>query len=499
MNDDAKTLHELVLQKQELIKKLEWQNAELVRQNNLLRKKIYGSTSEAMPLPEGPSSQLDLFGSEQAEATAQEKAEEAREPARPRRRGPRRPLPKSLPRKEIVIDVLEAEASCTCGRERVCIGEDTTERLCYIPAKLYVERIIRRRFACKTCKDSVVQAPIPPHILPRSGAGVSLLVHLIVGKYMDHLPLCRMEGIFARNGIDIDRGLMCDWLMKVSEKLLPLVVLMGRRLANCYILGADETPIKMQGTKGKGGLKNSYVWVYNGDDQAPFTVYDFQQTRGRDGPADMLRNFEQVLQTDGYSVYQSLEKSADYRFRRAGCMAHVRRKFVEAYEGGDTRAGDAIVLFQRLYAVEKQARDLSDDARKALRLEHARPILEEFHAWLLGQLEVLPGSALGKAIGYALDNWKEVNVYLEDGRIPIDNNAVERAIRPIALGRKNWLFVGSPRGGQAAAIFLSLLTSAARHGHNPNVYLTDLLERLPTTAEQDLPQLLPDAWAPAAK
>ena len=499
MNDDSKSLQELVLQQQELIKKLEWQNAELLQQINLLRKKIYGSTSEAMPLPEGPSSQLDLFGEDQPEATAEEKAEEAREPARPRRRGSRRPLPKELPRKEIMIDILEDEATCTCGRERVCIGEDRSERLCYIPGRLLVEVTVRRRFACKTCKDSVVQAPLPPHILPRAGAGVSLLVHLIVGKYMDHLPLCRMEGIFARNGIDIDRGLMCDWLMKVSERLLPLVILMTRRLMGCHLLGVDETPIKMQGRKGRSGLKKCYVWVYNGDEQAPFTVYDFQQTRGRDGPADILRGFGQVLQSDGYSVYQSLEKSDDYSFRRAGCMAHVRRKFVEALDGGDVRAKDAITFFQQLYAVEKQASDLSVDARRDQRQEHAAPVIAAFHAWLLGHVSALPKSPLGKAIGYALDNWKEVTVYLEDGRIPIDNNAVERAIRPIALGRKNWLFVGSPRGGQAAAIFLSLLNSATRHGHNPNVYLTDLLERLPTTAEQDLPKLLPDAWTPAAK
>lgn len=499
MTNDVKELQNLVLQQQEILRQKDLQIEELSRQITLMKKVIYGRKSESVPAPEDNSSQPDIFADDQVEATAEEKAEEAKPPAKPRRRGGRKPLPKALPRKDIVIDVLAEDLECGCDCKRVCIGEDVTERLCYIPQKLYVERIIRRKYACATCKDAVIQAPLPPHILPRSGVGVSLLANLVVGKYMDHLPLCRIERIFARQGIDIDRGLMSDWLMKLSEKLLPLIALMKLRLTDCYVLGADETPLKMQGAKGEKGLKRCQMWVYNGDDGAPFTLFDFQQTRGRDGPADILKKFGGILQTDGYSVYQSLEKSSEYSFKRAGCMAHARRKFVEARDCGNKGADRAIELFQQLYAIEKKLKEINAADRTAYRNEHACPILEELHDWLLSQISTLPGSALGKAIDYTLNNWKELNVYLEDGRIPIDNNAVERAIRPIALGRKNWLFAGSPRGGQAAAIFMTLLTSAMRNGLNPADYLTDVLERLPTTAESDLPQLLPDAWTPPAK
>lgn len=499
MMNDVKQLQDLVLQQQEILRRKDEQIEELSRQITLLKKMVYGKKSESVPAPEDNSSQLDLFAPEQPEATPEEKAEDARPPAKTRRRGGRKPLPKGLDVKETVIDVMADDLSCGCGCDRVRIGEDVTERLCYEPAKLYVERIIRPKYACQTCKEGVVQEPLPAHILPRSGVGVSLLAHLVVGKYMDHLPLCRMERIFARQGIDIDRGLMCDWLMKLSEKLLPLVMNMKHRLSGCFVLGADETPLKMQGGKGQPGLKRCQMWVYHGDETAPFTLFDFQQTRGRDGPAGILKNFGGILQTDGYSVYQSLEKSTDYTFRRAGCMAHARRKFVEARDCGAKAADEAIELFQRLYVVEKELRKIDDAEQTAYRKEHARPVLDELHEWLLNQMSTLPGSALGKAIDYTLKNWKELTVYLEDARIPIDNNAVERAIRPIALGRKNWLFAGSPRGGQAAAVYMTLLSSAARNGHNPAKYLTDILTRLPNTDEADLPQLLPDAWQPKGK
>lgn len=499
MTNDVELLQNLVLQQQELLRQKDEHIGELTRQVELLKKMVYGKKSESMPAPEAPSSQMDLFAPGQPEATAEEKAQDARPPAKPRRRGVRKPLPKGLPRRDIIIDIPGGELACGCGRERVCIGEDVSERLCYKPAELYVERTIRRKYACRSCKEGVAQAPLPPHILARSGAGVSLLVHLVLAKYLDHLPLCRIERGFGRMGIDIDRGLMCDWLMRLSEALAPLVVLMGLRLGGCFVLGADETPLKMQAGRGEKGPKRCQMWVYRGDEAAPFTLFDFQQSRGRDGPAAILRDFGGILQTDGYAVYQSLEKSPDHHFRRAGCMAHARRKFVEARDCGDKAAAEALALFQRLYLVEKNLKEIAAEERTAHRRKHAGPVLDELHAWLLGRLSALPGSATGKAIDYTLDNWRELTVYLEDARIPIDNNAVERDIRPIALGRKNWLFAGSPRGGRAAAIFMTLIASALRNGHNPAVYLTDLLERLPTTAEADLPQLLPDAWTPKAR
>ena len=466
-----------------------------------LNMKLYGRTSEVLEDP--VVTEPDLFAG-QPPATKEEKKEEAREPQPKRRRSPRKPLPKDLPRETVVIDVKEEEKACEgCGSELQKIGEDVREELEHIPAQFFVRRIVRPRRACSKCKNGVVQAPLPPPLLPQSGAGVSLIASIINAKFLDHVPLCRMERILDRHGVDLDRARMSSWLMTVSEKLEPLVGLMKERLSKCFVLGADETPVKMQlakraGPRGKA-VKTCHMWVYHGDETAPFTVYDFQETRGRDGPKKMLTGFKGYLQTDAYSVYESLSKSGQFGFKRAGCMAHARRKFVEAYKNGDVRAGEAIALIRELYAVEKQLPEVREEERTAYREKHAAPVMEKLRAWLGDRFDVLPKSALGEAIDYTLKNWDVLRVYLQDARISIDNNAVERAIRPVALGRRNWLFAGSPRGGRAAGIFFTLLDSCQRNGHNPWLYMNDILTRLPTTPAEELHTLLPDAWEPAKK
>jgi transposase len=473
---------------------------DLKRRIKGLNKRLYGRTSEVR---EGPlATQDDLFG-KQPEATEEEKKEEAVEPKPRRRRSPRKPIPAHLERKAVVIDVEEGEKACEgCGGERRMIGEDITEEVESIPAQLFVRQTRRPKYACSKCKDGVVQAKLPPRLLPQSIAGTSLVAALIIAKYMDHIPLCRMERILARHDIDIDRAQMSSWLMKAAEWAEPLTGLMKERLADCFVLGADETPIQMQlGKKlhprGKA-VKKCYMWVYHGDEYAPFTVYDFQETRGRDGPKELLKSIENYLQCDAYAAYRSLEKSEEYSFTRAGCMAHARRKFVDASDGGDGRAEEPLAFFRSLYAVERKLPGIEEAKKTEYRQKHAGPILEELKKSLTDRLDVLAGSALGKAIGYTLDNWDALLVYLRDARIPIDNNAVERAIRPIALGRRNWLFAGSPRGGRAAATFFTLLESCRRNGHNPWLYMNDILTRLPTTPRDQLHTLLPDVWKPAA-
>ena len=472
---------------------------ELSAQIRLYRAQLFGRSSEKQSvLPEDPGSQLTLF-EDRSPATAKEISEETKAPAQKRRRGNRQPLPADLPRREEIIDVSEDEKLCACCGKPLCrIGEDATEKLEYKPAELYVHRIVRPRYACPGCKEGVAQAPLPDQLLPRANAGVSLIAHLIISKYADHLPLYRMEQIFLRAGIDIDRARMCDWLMKVAALLAPLVALMLARLTESFVLCADETRLQVQSKHGKQkSTKQCWLWVYHGDERASFTVFDFQETRSGTGPNEILKNFAGVLMTDDYSVYESLKnrrKAGEHEWTPACCMAHARRKFVDAQKSGAAESAEAIRLFGELYSIEKKMKELPEEKRTEFRRENAPPVLAKLKTWMDDRLHVLPGQPLGKAIGYTLDNWEKLNVYLDDARIPIDNNAVERAIRPVALGRRNWLFAGSDRGGQAAATFFTIIESAKRNGHNPHEYLTDLLRRIPTHPITRIDELLPNRW-----
>ena len=317
-------------------------------------------------------------------------------------------------------------------------------------------------------------------------------------KYADHTPLCRIERIFARHGIDLPRRKTCEWMMEIAGLLSPLVALMQRRVVGrSAVLGVDETPIRMLDPGGgKSKAKTCWLWEYRGDDRAPYIVFDFRESRGREGPRDVLGDYCGFLQCDAYSVYTSLAAERGAGFTLVGCWAHARRKFVEAHEGGDPRAGEAIAVIRELYAIEKLGREgkLDAAALAALRQDKSTPVLAKLRAWMDAQLAVVPKSPLGKAIGYTLDNWPRLTVYTTDGRLPIDNNAVERAIRPVALGRKNWLFAGSERGGHAAATFFTLIESARRADLNLWDYATDLLRRLPSHPINRLEELLPDNW-----
>jgi hypothetical protein len=315
-----------------------------------------------------------------------------------------------------------------------------------------------------------------------------------------------MERIFARHGIDLPRRKTSEWMMEIAELLAPLVRLMQQRiLERCTVIGADETPIAMLDPGGgKNKTKTCYLWQYRGDDSAPYTVFDFRESRGREGPRRILGDYSGYLQCDAYSVYSSLGRES--AFTQVGCWAHARRKFIEALEGGDKRAQEAVAIIAELYAVEKHARErvkreenFDAEALRAMRQEHSVPVLAKLRAWMDAQLAVAPKSPLGNAIGYALDNWVALNVYITDGRVPIDNNAVERAIRPVALGRKNWLFAGSNRGGQAAATFFTLIDSARRADLNLWDYFTDILTRLPYHPINQLEDLLPDNWKPSTR
>jgi transposase len=491
---------------------------------------MFGQKSERRAGPPADALTEDLFG-KVPEATAEEIREETSEPvAKPRRRrSPRKPLPADLPRREKkIIDVPDGERICACcGKEKPVIGEDVTEQLEIEPVKVYVKQIVRLRRACPSCKDGVAQAPLPPQPAPRASVGVGFLAWLIVSKYADHLPLCRLERIFARHGVELSRARMCDWLMTVAALLDVLVKAMARNVRTGSLIQADETSIRLQSKEKRGKTETAWVWVYLGDAAAPYTVYDFQKSRGRDGPKAMLAGFEGALQTDAYAAYDAALREGgrdgpgaetigaerdpsniQKTVARAGCWSHARRGFIEAEDSGDSRATKVLSPIKELFAVEREwkerraeaereGRELSFDTRRDLRQEKSKPVVDALYAWMSDRLEVLPQSPLGKAIGYLQNRRDALALFLDDGRIEIDNNAAERALRPIAVGRKNWLFAGSERGGKAAATFFSVLESARRNGLNPYDYLKDVLERLPAHPINQIDDLLPDCWKPS--
>ena len=481
----------------------------LRQQIEWLKKQVFGKKSEKRAQEQADDgAQASLFDAE-CDATEREEAEEISVPEHTRKKGGRRPLPEHLPRVEETIDVAEEEKRCACGCEKHRMGEDVSEELEVIPAQIFVRRIIRPKYVCRKCTGSIVQAPAAIRPIPKCTAGPSMLAHIVTYKYEDHIPLCRLEKILARMGIDITRSNMSHWVMMLHDLCKPLTDQMRAHLLRSEVIQADETPIRVQ--QPGGGTARSYLWVYLGDHKAPYIVYDFQRGRSRAGPEQMLGTYRGYLQTDGYVAYEELckrvDQNGDAMMRAVACWAHARRYFKQAEESGDTRAAFALDLIGKLYAVERQAKNDCEakgiDALHARRLELRKELsvelLNQLFAWMDEQLAVLPQSPLGKALFYAQERKVELTRYASDGRLDIDNNAVERAIRPVAVGRKNWLFAGSERGGEAAATFFTLISSAKRQGVNPYEYLRDVFMRLAARKAPDLDELLPDRWKPTVQ
>lgn len=479
--------------------------AALVRQ---LQRMLFGRKSEKGE--EAPSSQLELFGSQQpgeapgedaAQGAAQAPQERAEKAAAPRKA--RKPIPDDLPRQVVVLE--PAISACgQCGEPMREIGRDVTEKLVLVPQQLSVIRYERPRYACPGCKAGVTQAPLPPMALPRSFADESLITGIAISKYADHQPLYRIAGSMARHRVILPRAVTCGMMMETGALLTPLWELMGKRERElCAVICADETPLRMMPRdKGSGKTEQAWMWCYHGDEAAPYVFFDFQLTRGSCAPLLRLEGYSGWLVTDAYAAYGAALKAEMARegagWRPAGCWAHARRKFMDALRDGDGRAARAVALVAMLYEVEKEAREagLDHHARLALRREKSLPVLAQILAWLGDHAAQPPKTPLGKAVGYALNNWERLMAFTTDGRLPIDNNAVERAVRPLALGRKNWLFAGSERGGRATAVFMSLVESAKRAGVNLWDYFNDILRRIPAHPVNRLEELLPDQWKP---
>jgi transposase len=422
------------------------------------------------------------------------------EPATPRRRGHgRRPRPADLPRERVEIDLTEAEKACPCcQRIRVRIGAAVSERLDYRPAALFVRQVVRPTYACRYCERAgddpqVARHPPPPEPIPRGTAAPGLLAHVLVSKYVDHLPLYRQESILGRLGWEVTRSTLCDQVLACADVLAPLHRLMCDRVRASASLHADDTPISLLAPR-----RTAHAWVYVGDAANPYTVFDLSVGRSRDAPAAFLTGYTGFVHADGYAGYNPVYEGGA---THVGCMMHVRRYFFDARLNDPERAHEALARIRALYAVEREAKEkgLSGEDLAAYRQDHAGPALAAFADWLAEQRpRVLPKSAIGEAVTYASNQWPTLGVYLTDGRLTIDNAPAERALRPLCVGRRNWLHLGGDGGLRPTAVLLSVTASVKRHGLNPWLFLRDALSQLPgRPAGADVTDLLPDVWSRA--
>ena len=411
--------------------------------------------------------------------------------ATPKATPKRAPLPAHLPRTDIHH---EPEATvCACGCQMKRIGEDVAEKLDYTPGVFTVERHIRGKWACGRC-ETLTQAAVPAHVIDKGIPTAQLLAHVLVAKFHDHLPLYRQEAIFARAGVAIARSTLAQWVGQCGVVLQPLVDALQAEMLTHAVLHADETPVAML-KPGLGKTHRAYLWAYSTGAHDPMraVVYQFADSRAGRHAEAFLGDWRGTLVCDDYAGYKHLLTKG---VTEAGCMAHARRKFFELHATHkSTLAGEALGYFGELYGVEREAAALDAEARRQMREERARPIAQALHDWLLGhRLKVTEGSAIARAIDYSLKRWAALVRYLDDGWVPIDNNWIENQIRPIALGRKNWLFAGSQRAGERAAAVMSLIHSARLNGHDPMRYLADVLQRLPTQRMSAIGELLPHRW-----
>jgi transposase len=410
-------------------------------------------------------------------------------------RSGRQPLPDHLPR----IEHRHEPQSCTCGRcgsKLSHIRDDITEQLDVEPAKFFVHRHIRPQYACRSCEMVIAEA-VPPAIIDGGLAAVGLLVWMVIGKYLDHTPLYRLGQIAGRSGVNLSRSTLADWVGQVGVALQPLVDRLIWHLLQGDTLHADETPMP-QLDPGSGKTKKAYLWAYRSNDLRPghrIIVFDYQGNRNGQHARNFLDGWQGHLMVDDYNGYKALF-AGDGNNKgciELACLAHVRRKFFDLYQANRSpMAYAALEQIADLYAIESQAKDLGIEQRQLLRQEKAKPLLEGLHAWLLETLaKTAPGGASAKALSYALKRWSALIRYADTGHLPIDNNACENCIRPIALGRKNYLFVGTERAGKRAAAIQSLLGTAKLNGLDPAAWLKDTLEKLPIWPNSKIDELLP--------
>lgn len=415
----------------------------------------------------------------------------------PRKKAGRKPLPKELPRVRRIHDLPDAEKTCACGHALTKIGEDTTEQLDYIPARIQVIEHVKLKYACKSCEEKIKTARTPLQPIPGSIASPGLLAHVAVGKYADHLPLYRQESIFQRIGVDIARNTLSHWMIKSSDLLLPLYKLLQAEIISYPVAFADETRVQVLKEPERSPETGSYMWCFIGGAPGKRSIlYAYDPGRAHTVIEDTLEDFSGYLHCDGYGAYDTY--ASDHPVELVGCWMHARRKFIEVTKlssSTDGLANKVVEKIGKLYAIEKEMkhRELSSEHIKEHRQTHATPILKMLQITLAKYApKVLPKSPLGKAIHYGLNQWTKLTRYLEDGRLAIDNGRSERAIKPFVIGRKNWLFSDSVAGVKAGQIIYSIIETCRAHKRDPCTYLRYTLAKLPTvTTLEALEALLP--------
>jgi transposase len=474
--------------KQTVIDKLTHENAVLKRLKFAAQSERYSAEQRSL-LDETLDADLQAVSDEIEQLTSFVQAA-----PRQKQQPKRQPLPASLPRREIRHEP-EATTCQTpgCGCRMLRIGEDVAEKLDYQPGVFTVERHVRGKWACARC-ETLVQAPVAAHVIDKGIPTSGLLAQVLIAKFADHLPLYRQEAIFARAGLGIARSTLAQWVGSCGVQLQPLVDALKDDMLRRSVLHADETPIAML-KPGNGRTHRAYLWAYapGAFEDMKAVVYDFCETRAGEHARAFLGDWKGSLVCDDYSGYKAGFASG---VLEAGCLAHARRKFFDLHASSKSQVAEsALQQIGMLYEIERELKDLAPDERLRIRQSRSRPLLDALHRWmLLTRQKITDGSATAKALDYSLKRWAALTRFVDDGRLPVDNNWIENQIRPIAIGRNNWLFAGSLRAGKRAAAVMSLIRSAKLNGHDPYAYLKDVLTRLPTQRASQIGQLLPHRW-----
>lgn len=482
---------EVVAQGRELLSRTEYIE-HLKLQTEKLRRMLFGTKSEKLTIK---LDQLELHLEEMESARAElETAIEAASREPEVRKPVRKSLPDHLPR-EVVTHLPRSECCEACGGQLRKFGEDVSEQLEFIPESFKAIRHVRPKFACTVC-DRVVEAPAPSRPVARGLAGPALLAHVLISKYCDHLPLYRQSEIYARQGVDIGRSTLAGWVGAATELLMPLLAALEKYVISGSKLHADDTPIPVL-APGSGKTKTGRLWTYvrddrpSGEDSAPAVWFAYSEDRKGEHPRRHLKNFHGALQADAYAGFHHLYGDGD--IYEVACWAHARRKFHEIHIlHASPTTTQAMERIGALYLIEDQIRGKPEELRREVRQTRARPLLDEFEKWMEKSLRSLsPKSETAGAIRYALSRWRALTRYVHDGHLEIDNSAAERALRAVALGRKNYLFAGSDAGGERAAAFYSLIGSAKLNGLDPELYLRTLLARIADHPVKRIAELLP--------